>query len=342
MLTIQQDQTIVLDAGYSGVVWAVAFQADGKHVLGGSDNGIRRWRLADSQEVGRQAGQELYAISVSKDGKWVVCGTDAGASVWDAEIQEKDIEVDGQKQVQAVDVSPDSTRFATGTLDGEGSIWSITTGERLVGPLKHYQVNDIRFSPNGEQIATSGFGISVRIFDSRNGDQLIDIDTAACAKLPITPLAWLNDGQQIFVLSKDSKIKSFAASTGSQLAESPILDDNHSISLSGNGRFIATVADHAISFLDTSTLAKIGTAIEDSETMWSIATSSDSSQIATGRWDGKIIVHNLGNFLPDSYGPFHVSICPFIGLSDQHHSISHIDHYIRHPLVRNHDQTKNL
>ena len=130
MLTIQQDQTIVLDAGYSGVVWAVAFQADGKHVLGGSDNGIRRWRLADSQEVGRQAGQELYAISVSKDGKWVVCGTDAGASAWDAEIQEKVIEVDGQKQVQAVDVSPDSTRFATGTLDGEGSIWSITTGER--------------------------------------------------------------------------------------------------------------------------------------------------------------------------------------------------------------------
>ena len=313
MLTIQQDQTIVLDAGYSGIVYAVAFQADGMHVLGGSGDGIRRWRLADGQEVERQVGQELYAISVSKDGKWVVCGTDAGAHVWDAEIQEKVVDVDGINDVRAVDVSPDSTRFATGAY-GEGNIWGITTGERLVGPLKHDTiVNGIRFSPNGEQIAISGYAGSVRIFDSRSGDQLIDIDTATREEFPITPLAWLNDGQQIFVLSKDKKIESFAVSTGSQLAESPILDNDYCISLAGNGKFIATVADHAVSFLDTCTLAKIGTAIEDSKAMQSIAISSDSSRIAIGQWfDGKIIVHNLGNFLPDSYGPFHVSICPFI------------------------------
>ena len=310
MLTIQQDQTIVLDTGRSGIVYAVAFQADGMHVLGGR-NEIRRWRLADGQEVGRQVGMNMNAISVSRDGKWVVCGTRAGAHVWDAEIQEKVVDVEGQKRVYAVDVSPDSTRFATGAY-GEGNVWSITTGERLVGPLKHDErVNGIRFSPNGEQIAISDYA-AVRIFDSRSGDQLIGIDIVTHNAFEITPLAWLNDGQQIFVLSKDGKIKSFAASTGSQLAESLILDNDYSISLAGNGKFIATVAKHAISFLDTSTLAKIGTAIQDSKGMWSIATSPDSSRIATGRDDGKIIIHNLANFLPDSYGSFHVSICPFI------------------------------
>ena len=303
----------MLDTGRSGVVWAVAFQADGKHVLGGSGGGIQRWRLADGQEVGRQAGMRLYAISVSRDGKWVVCGTEEGAHVWDAEIQEKVVDVEGGNDVTAVDVSPDSTTFATGTYGGEGNIWSITTGERLVGLLEHDElVNGIRFSPNGEQIAISAKGISVRIFDSRSGDQLIDIDTATYKIYPITPLAWLNDGQQIFIVSEDRKIKSFATSTGSQLAESPILDNGYCIPLAGNGKFIATVAQRAISFLDTCTLAKIGTAIEDSERVWSIAVSSDSSLIAIGRRDGKVIIHNLANFVPDSYGPFHVSICPFI------------------------------
>ena len=36
-------------------------------------------------------------------------------SVWDAKTQEKAIEVEGPTYVGAVDISPDSTRFATGT-----------------------------------------------------------------------------------------------------------------------------------------------------------------------------------------------------------------------------------
>ena len=253
----------------------------------------------------------MNAISVSRDGKWVVCGTMAGASVWDAELREKVAVAEAANEVGAVDVSPDSSRFATGT-DGEGNVWGITTGERLVGPLKcDARVNGVRFSPNGKQIAISDYA-AVRIFDSRTGDRLIDIATFPRKIFPITPLAWPSDGQRIFVQSEDSKIKSFAASTGSRLAESPGLNDDHSISLSGNGKFIASVADHAVSFLDTCTLAKIGTAIEDSERMWSIAVSSDSSLIAIGRRDGKVIIHNLANFVPDSYGPFHVSTRPCI------------------------------
>ena len=308
----------MLDTGRSATVWAVAFQADGLHVLGGSGDGIRRWRLPDGQEVGKQAGMDLNAISVSKDGKWVVCGTEEGASVWDAKIQEKVIsDVEGGRSVSAVDVSPDSIRFATGTYDDASLfIWSITTGERLVGPLRHderVRTSGIRFSPNGEQIATSSYGGSVCIFDSRNGDRLIDVDIITRSSWPVTPLAWSNDGQRIFIVSDDHKIKSFAESMGSQpLAESPILDNAYSISLAGNGKFIATVTEHAISFLDTSTLVKIGTAIEGK---WSTAISLDSSRIATGREDGKIILHNLAKFLPDSYGPFHVSICPFMRLA---------------------------
>ena len=87
MLTIQQDRTILLDTGYSGEVWATAFYSDGKHILGGNGGGIRQWRLTDGQEVGKQTGMIVQAISVSRDGKWIVCGTNRkGARVWDGEM----------------------------------------------------------------------------------------------------------------------------------------------------------------------------------------------------------------------------------------------------------------
>ena len=121
----------MFDTGLDDGVWAVAFQLGGLHVLNGSEGWIRRWRLVDSRGV------------------------------------------EGRDTVFAVDVSPDSTRFATGTGmgDNNANIWNIRNGERQVGPLKHDEpVAGIRFSPDGDHVATSSHGSSVRIFDSHNSD----------------------------------------------------------------------------------------------------------------------------------------------------------------------------
>ncbi|KAG8220767.1 WD40-repeat-containing domain protein [Butyriboletus roseoflavus] len=310
MLSTKTDPTVVLDTGRS-VVKAVAFHPDGKHVFGGGDDGIRRWRLKDGQEVGKMA-MKLKAISVSMDHLWMVCGTEEGASVWDAEMREKVIDVEGTNTVMTVDVSSDSTTFATGTSKAV-SIWSITSGERLVGPLKHWHdsyATAVRFSPNGERIAAASNGRRlIRIFDSRNGDELVTINTLTAVTWPSTPLAWSNDGHKIFAALDDNKIKSFDVSTGSQLAESQTLHGSSVdfIALAANGKFIATFASRIISFLDTSTLSWIDPVIKDSGMTWAIAISPDNGYLATGLYNGKISIRDLGSILPDSYGPFHKS-----------------------------------
>ena len=319
----------MIETGNEHAVFSVAFKfdSDGMHVLSGQEDGLRRWRIADGQEVGKQPGSEVRAISVSRDGKWIVCGTENGASVWDAKMQEKAIEVEGTAGVMAVDISPDSARFATAATkagsDCKASIWNITTGERLVGPLKHDNyMTGIKFSPNGEHIATAVEEDSIRVFDSHNGDQLITIETDIPGLWPSTPLAWSNNGQQLFAASEDRKIKSFDVSTGSQLAEAQVQGDGRfkSIALATNGKFLVTIVDRSISFWDTSTLTQIGPVVENSRNVCSIALSPDCNYLATGG-GGHIAIRNLYNILPDLYGPFRVSIHVFTILSDKSHNV---------------------
>ncbi|KAF8558571.1 WD40 repeat-like protein [Imleria badia] len=294
-----------LESDYSEI-FTIAFHPDEKHFYGGTRDGIRRWRVADGQEVGKQMGMDLNAISVSRDHKWIVCGTTEGASVWDAELQEKVVEVEGTAFVGAVDISPDSTRFATGT-GTRASIWSILTGERLVGPLEHGRdVKGIKFSLDGGRIATAcKSDPSIHIFDSHNGDQLITIENLQLPqRTAITPIVWAPDGQ-LFATSEGGKMKSFDPFTGSQLAEWELRNDTDfmSIALSAN-KFIACSAGRSVSFWDTSTYTQLGI-VEDPHNIRSIALSPDGGHLVTGGYEGSetITIWDLSAILPETYLP---------------------------------------
>ena len=298
---------MVLEGG-AGEVWTVAFHSDGKHFFDGTRNGIRRWRVADGQELGKQTRMDLNAISVSKDQKWIVCGTMTGASVWDAELRKKVAEVERGEHVVSVDVAPDCAKFATGT-QGEANIWSTTTRERLLSLLElGGDVSGLRFSPDGSRLATAGYS-TIRIFDAHNGDHLISIENPIPANSYL-PIVWSTHGQQLFAVSNDYKIKSFDSSTGSPLAEWQIHENSNgpmSVALSANGKFIASSAGRFISFWDTLTHTQLGI-VEGTHVIQSIALSPDGCHLAIGsRNSGSSIIWNLGGILPDSYLPGNVS-----------------------------------
>ena len=305
---------MVLEDGAGGV-WAVAFHPDGQHFFNGrgGSSGIRRWRVADGQELGKQIGTSVYAISVSKDEKWVVCGTSSGASVWDAELREKVAEVEGGNTVDAVDVTPDCTKFATGTDRRQVTIWSITMGEKLLGPLEHGGVvRGVRFSTDGGRLATACYDdATIHIFDAHNGDQLISfMNPPGIPPNSLLPIAWSTHGQQLFAVSSDYKIKSFDSSTGSLRAEWPIHESSDgpmSIALSANGKFVASSAGRFVSFWDALTLTQLGI-VEETDDIQTIALSPDGCRLATGsRASGPSIIQDLRGILPDSYLPGNVS-----------------------------------
>jgi WD40 repeat protein len=285
-------------------IYSVAFLADGKHVVSGGEEGkIRCWRVEDGQEVGTpiDVGNAVFNIAVSQDEKWVVSGTRSGSvTVWNAENHSKVTELKAHNDwVRAVDVSPDGTRIATGSEDETVCIWSLSSGERLY--LKHTNtVVAVKFSPNGRLVATVTWNHAVRVYDSQNGDLLVEFSVQVSSALN-QPLAWASDSKQLFALSRDTNINCLDVSTRTTLSKWTIHSDDNArcIALARDGTFIAVSANSSISFWDTATRKQIGSVIEHTHFIWVMAISTNYDLVIGG--DKTATLRVLCDILPSRY-----------------------------------------
>ena len=288
--------------------FSIAFFPDGEHLIsGGSAKTVRRWHAKDGREVvqrSMKSGGTICDVAVSPDGNWIVSGGNFGVAGWNATTHVKAIQFDWpyEKCVWAVDVSPDSTRFATASLDRTVCIWSIPTGEQLIGPLVHEDaVASVRYSPRGDRIATATVKChSVRIYDSQNGQLLCNFGVTDLS-LSSAPFTWSRHGQLFFV--SGGKIQCFDGSTGAVLQQwnIPCSSSFSSIVFSRSESFIACSADRSISFWDTSTRERIGPIITQSHTINCLALSPKDEFLASGGYDKKITLRDLRTILPRRY-----------------------------------------
>ncbi|KAF8555425.1 hypothetical protein OG21DRAFT_1602885 [Imleria badia] len=309
-------------------VLSVLLAEDGKQVWSGGVEGIlRRWRVDDGHEVGEpiriEAGQ-VIASALSPDLRWLVCGLwlpnpnalsegKTCARVYDAQTHKQVLDIKAHMgSVFSVDISHDSTKFTTSGGDHLAFIWCMTTGQRLVGPLRHDGwVMLVRFSPTGDRIAT--VSKSIRIYNSGNGQQLLDIPFPVHIQESIS-LAWLADGRQLFAASY-SEVKRFDTSSGSLLCKWSVPGGGAraSVVLSRNRKFAIVTASRSLSFWDTSTDKQIGTAVDHASDVCSIALSTRDDCIAIGQKDGKLTLRSLRDILPGSYLTVNL---PFMDIND--------------------------
>ena len=289
---------------------SVALLVDGKHVVSGGDKGkIRRWRIEDGERVGKSmdAGSAVRNIAVSRDGKFIVGGTTSGlVTVWNAESHSKVNEFMAAHDiwVRAVDISPDGTKISTGSDDCTACIWSLSTGKRLLGPLKHdHWVVAVKFSPDGRLLAAATFSRatdSVRVYDSQKGRLLVEFPVKV-NQSSNQSLAWASDSKQLFALSGDGNTHCVDLSTGTTLSTWHIHTSNNptSIALASNGAFVTTSADSSVSFWDTTTREQIGTVIEYAHNVESMVVSSNYDLVTSG--NNKISLQALHGILPSHY-----------------------------------------
>ncbi|KAH0828151.1 WD40-repeat-containing domain protein [Lanmaoa asiatica] len=289
----------------SSFICSVAFLADGKHIVGGGYEGkVRRWRTEDGQEVGppMNAGDAILSLVVSRDG-WIVSATESGrVTVWDAEThsQVNKFQVHADFAIETMDVSPDGTRIATGSHDSTVCVWSLSTGERLLGPLHHGStLAGVKYSFDGRLLATAICEIhSIRIYDSQDGRVFITIPVKVDSF--DQSLVWSANSKHLFVLS-DGNIKCLDVSTGATLSVWPIHSSNdpRGITLASNGRFIAASANSSVSFWDTTTHEQVGPIIEHADVLFSMAISRNYDLVTSGV--KSTVIQSLHDTLPSRY-----------------------------------------
>ena len=283
----------------------VAFVTDGDYIVVGDGKKIRRWRVNDGKEDGQPMGarSEVRSIAVSRDGKWIVSGArDGRVTVWDAQSHKKAIEFRGHNDaVYAVDISPDKTRIATGSWDTV-HVWSLSTGEQLLGPLKHSDwVAVVKFSRDGRRIATATcLRASVRIYNGRNGRLLVDTPIQVGSS-PNQSLAWVGLGKELFALSKDGNIHYIDVATRTTLSKWAIHSSNHPrcIALASDGAFIAASDSSSVSFWDIATLQQIGPLIHHPGNIVYMAISANQDLAISG--GNEMTLRKLPDILPSSY-----------------------------------------
>ena len=306
----KEAKPIVIDCQKS--IYSVAVLTDGKHIVSGDAGGkIQRWRIENGKQVGAamNAGGAVLNITVPRDGNVIVGGTNGGlVTVWNAESHSKVTEFRAHRGwVRALDVSPDAWNIATGSDDESAYVWSLETGKRQLGALQHDNwVVAAKFSPNGRLFATATCNHdSVWVYDSQNGSQqagfLVKVYSSFEKFNHNQPLVWASDNKQLFVLSVDGYIHRVNVSTGTTLQQWHIHSSDRPtcIALAGNGTFIAAAAGSSVSFWDTTSQEQIGTVIEYTHDIWSMAMSANYDLVASG--DKRITLQALSDTLPSHY-----------------------------------------
>jgi WD40 repeat protein len=274
----------------------VAFAANGEHFVSGGTRGVQVWRVEDGKLLATMEADHVQSVAFSKDRKRIAAGTLRGDVVlWDAKVYKQIFTWRIEDVVRGVDFSPDSTRLVALGVH-TATVWNIASRELVLGLRHENSLLAAKYSPNGDRIATATQN-SVRVYDSNNGDLLVDIPVQVTTRYNIG-LLWFNN--DLFVIS-DGKLKRIKASTGSTIWEFPDASNPSCIAIPKYGEYIACSARRTITFWDTSTHTRCGL-VHHPEDIHSIALSPDGRFLAIGGEDEKITFKRLSRITePDIY-----------------------------------------
>ncbi len=117
--------------------------------------------------------------------------------------------------VNAVAWSPDGTRLASASADGEVRLWDPSTGHPLSTLTGHQWVDTVTWSPDGTRLATAGDDGEVRLWDPSTGHPL---STLTDHTGRVSVVAWSPDGTRVATAGDDGEVRLWDPSTGHPLS----------------------------------------------------------------------------------------------------------------------------
>jgi WD40 repeat protein/DNA-binding SARP family transcriptional activator len=192
--------------GHTGWVNDVAFNADGKTILSGSDDHtLILWDVSTGEIIRRLEGHTgaVKSIALSPDGRTAISGADDGTPrIWDVTSGETLHRLEGDAAtVSQVVLSPDGKVAASHTDDAVIVLWDVATGQELRRLKGHTDaIGALAFRPVGSGAYTLlSAGVDDRFieWDVATGQSIrqFAIGNATSYHMPVSP-----DGRTVLFL----------------------------------------------------------------------------------------------------------------------------------------------
>jgi len=232
----------VIAAANKAPVKAVAFAADGQTVAVAREGGtLVLWDTANDKERARldKAPDGPRSFAFFGDGKRLAVSADAGIQLWDT-TSAKLLAIlrESGYQVYSISVSPDEQTIAAGDNQGKVRLWKAPFGARPPTVLGGHQayVMGVSFSKDGRRLASAADDGTVMLWDlaTGQGSAAENLHTGSAHGVAFSP-----DGAQLFSCGEDGSVQIWCIGTHERMVRG-YADEMHSLSLSADGRILAT------------------------------------------------------------------------------------------------------
>jgi WD40 repeat protein len=202
-----------------GSVSSLGFSSDGQTLAAGSSDGSVT--LLDL--TGRQTPRILNPnrrgavdrVQFTGDGTLLTQIWGEAVEFWDLPAGRVRAQLPAaHTNVQCLDVSLLHQMLAAWTSEDSFSIWDLSTLQPCCGPCRHKGLHSIAFSPDGRTVATGGSDGTVKIWNTRSGQE--EASLLGYAGL-IVALAYSPDGKTLATSSLERKVKLLHLATGQEL-----------------------------------------------------------------------------------------------------------------------------
>ncbi|CUA73703.1 putative WD repeat-containing protein slr0143 [Synechocystis sp, PCC 6803 substr. Kazusa] [Rhizoctonia solani] len=356
ILSASQDCTLQMWSTFCGVlsknksrgikysIDSVEFSPDnGQVATGCSDYFIRLWDLRSGDLIHTLEGHEGSIRSVSfspgQDQLQLVSGSDDYTiRVWDvrtgagnrlAIVKPPEGRIDRiSYSYRAVVFSPDGRNIASGSNDCTVGVWSSSTGERVIGPLKGSEdpIISVAYTLDGRFIVAASTNPIFQVWDAVSGHhthsvhcrETLSKDPTPAPRLPrlllrkmtqhagnigsaleLTAVAFSHDASYAAFGSSDGTIQAWDIRTPhapSRLFKSEDISPICSLKFSHGGAVLASACwDRTVKVWDVRKGTLIAGPFQHKDTISSVSLSPDAKSVASGCENSTLLVWDLDN-----------------------------------------------